>query len=251
MFYKNFKSIGDIGQNIVIGELSKYDIGISMPISDNYPFDLIIIINNKVYRTQIKTSSIIKQGKITFEFTTNNWNTGEKFSYSKKEVDICIGICLENNKVYIFDNFEEQRNITLRAEKAKNNNKKNINDAENYELSQKRIKELLNEEVSHVQEYIDDLKNQQEKNKKELICNNCQTIFYHHYKNTMFCSDECYRKSRKEYRKVERPSYKDLLEELANSNYLQMGKKYGVSDNAVRKWIKTYEKGLKNALSSK
>ncbi|MEO6589121.1 MAG: hypothetical protein ABIP06_07340 [Pyrinomonadaceae bacterium] len=43
-------------------------------------------------------------------------------------------------------------------------------------------------------------------------------------------------------RKVERPSYKTLLEELKQSNYLAVGKKYGVSDNAIRKWIKTYQK---------
>jgi hypothetical protein len=43
-------------------------------------------------------------------------------------------------------------------------------------------------------------------------------------------------------RKVERPSYEVLINELKNSNYVQIGKKYGVSDNCIRKWIKIYEK---------
>ena len=43
-------------------------------------------------------------------------------------------------------------------------------------------------------------------------------------------------------RKVERPSYDQLLKELSESNYKQVGKKYGVSDNSIRKWIKMYEK---------
>lgn len=43
-------------------------------------------------------------------------------------------------------------------------------------------------------------------------------------------------------RRVERPPYEDLKKELASSNYSAMGRKYGVSDNAIRKWMKIYEK---------
>lgn len=47
----------------------------------------------------------------------------------------------------------------------------------------------------------------------------------------------CYNKSS---RKVERPS-KELLElEIKQYSYVALGKKYGVSDNAVRKWCKSY-----------
>jgi prophage antirepressor-like protein len=42
-------------------------------------------------------------------------------------------------------------------------------------------------------------------------------------------------------RKVQRPSYMELKLELSKSNYVQVGKKYGVSDNAIRKWLKIYE----------
>jgi hypothetical protein len=46
----------------------------------------------------------------------------------------------------------------------------------------------------------------------------------------------------KQKRKVERPPYEILKKEVENFGYLPTGKKYGVSDNAIRKWIKTYEK---------
>ena len=39
-----------------------------------------------------------------------------------------------------------------------------------------------------------------------------------------------------------RPSYEQLLEDLKSSSYTKVGKKYGVSDNTIRKWIKVYEK---------
>jgi hypothetical protein len=41
-------------------------------------------------------------------------------------------------------------------------------------------------------------------------------------------------------RKVkERPSREQLLEDIATLNYVGTGKKYGVSDNAIRKWEKS------------
>jgi hypothetical protein len=41
-------------------------------------------------------------------------------------------------------------------------------------------------------------------------------------------------------RKVERPSYEQLMSELAELSYVAVGRKYGVSDNAVRKWVRWY-----------
>jgi transposase-like protein len=45
-----------------------------------------------------------------------------------------------------------------------------------------------------------------------------------------------------ESRKVERPPYERLLEEIEVTSYLAVGRKYGVSDNAVRKWVRWYER---------
>ena len=62
-----------------------------------------------------------------------------------------------------------------------------------------------------------------------------------------YCSLECYRKYGTQrllpsLRKVERPLYKDLINEIEKSSYLAVGRKYGVSDNAIRKWIRVYQK---------
>ena len=58
-----------------------------------------------------------------------------------------------------------------------------------------------------------------------------------------------FRKKRREYkgnRKVKnRPSYDRLLKEINDTNYSAVGRKYEVSDTAVRKWVKYYEKELK------
>lgn len=42
-------------------------------------------------------------------------------------------------------------------------------------------------------------------------------------------------------RKVIRPSFGQLLKDLSTMSYCAVGRKYGVSDNAIRKWIKFYK----------
>jgi transposase-like protein len=42
-------------------------------------------------------------------------------------------------------------------------------------------------------------------------------------------------------RKVPRPPYEQLLKDVASMSFVAIGRKYGVSDNAVRKWIRWYE----------
>jgi hypothetical protein len=54
-------------------------------------------------------------------------------------------------------------------------------------------------------------------------------------------SKTCQSCKNKKMRKVERPSYDVLMFEIENSNYVQVSKKYGVSDNTIRKWVKNYK----------
>lgn len=42
-------------------------------------------------------------------------------------------------------------------------------------------------------------------------------------------------------RKTERPPYDILIKEIEKSGYVSVGRKYNVSDNSIRKWIKFYE----------
>ena len=44
---RNKKQLGEIGERIAIGELSKYRLDILLPMSDNLPFDFVIYYNNK------------------------------------------------------------------------------------------------------------------------------------------------------------------------------------------------------------
>ncbi|HWE08150.1 MAG TPA: hypothetical protein VG325_02275, partial [Solirubrobacteraceae bacterium] len=55
------------------------------------------------------------------------------------------------------------------------------------------------------------------------------------------------RDPRPERRKVERPPYEQLLREIEELGYSGVGRTYGVSDNAVRKWVRWYRARLEVA----
>jgi len=55
-------------------------------------------------------------------------------------------------------------------------------------------------------------------------------------------SKYCNSCEKKKRRLVERPSYEILIKEIDELGYVGTGKKYGVSDNSIRKWIKNYIK---------
>lgn len=63
-------------------------------------------------------------------------------------------------------------------------------------------------------------------------CARCGTMTL----NRLYCSGKC---SGLEHRKVkERPTKEVLLEELETLSFCAVGRKYGVSDNAIRKWVR-------------
>lgn len=53
-------------------------------------------------------------------------------------------------------------------------------------------------------------------------------------------SNLCFKCSKIEMRKVDRPSRETLKEEIRKTSFTSLGKKYGVTDNAIRKWCFYY-----------
>jgi hypothetical protein len=80
------------------------------------------------------------------------------------------------------------------------------------------------------------------------LCLYCGKEFWPRYTSHRYCSRECGAHSsprpgpRPATRKVQRPPHAVLLRELAQSSFVAVGRRYGVSDNAVRKWLRAYER---------
>lgn len=80
------------------------------------------------------------------------------------------------------------------------------------------------------------------KNKKIKEKNKCPICSVVIHKDSLHCSI-CAVKVRSNPRKVyNRPTLEEILEMNKTMSMVNIGKKYGVSDNTVRKWIKTYRK---------
>jgi hypothetical protein len=89
------------------------------------------------------------------------------------------------------------------------------------------------------------------KNRLERVqrkCLRCGGEFIPAARSQRYCSRTCGRRwdragrSRPGTRKVERPPHKQLMAEIAAGGYSAVGRRYGVSDNAVRKWVRQYER---------
>lgn len=82
-------------------------------------------------------------------------------------------------------------------------------------------------------------------------CPVCTKPFEPTARRHRFCSLQCWGRSADHpapppgIRIVERPPYKQLMREIEETNWSAVGRKYGVSDNAVRKWVRTYERQRK------
>lgn len=77
------------------------------------------------------------------------------------------------------------------------------------------------------------------KTNKKNFCNICDKKISNSSKFNL-----CVECSKIKQRKVERPSLEILLKEIEKFGYCAAGRKYGVSDNAIRKWINYYKKNM-------
>jgi hypothetical protein len=78
-------------------------------------------------------------------------------------------------------------------------------------------------------------------------CPTCGVTFRPKNGGQRYCSTSCAgrgeesRRAQVARRRVERPSYEQLVADIQALGYLGVGRKYGVSDNAIRKWRRAYE----------
>ncbi len=86
----------------------------------------------------------------------------------------------------------------------------------------------------------------------ERECEHCSRTFRPNYAAQRYCSRQCgtrWARSRRlsprpEARKTERPPYEQLVAEVSAEGWSATGRRYGVSDNAVKKWARQYEAEL-------
>lgn len=144
MKIKNHKQLGEIGERIAIGELSKFGIDILLPMSDNLAFDFLAYVNNKFYKCQVKTTKDkTKNNSYKFSLTSNNWNKKSQYIYSPTDYDVLICCNLKEIFLFKFSEIENKKNIFIQVEQTKNKQTKGVNFAKDSIISEKRIKYIF------------------------------------------------------------------------------------------------------------
>ena len=144
MNIKNNKHIGEIGERIAIGELSKFGLDILLPMSDNLPYDFVVFHNNNFFKCQVKsTNNRSENNSLLFSLTSNNWNKGTKYQYDEKDVDVII--CCDLNTIFLFkiSDVIGKKTITIRDTPSKNNQTKNIHFFNDCIISENKINEIF------------------------------------------------------------------------------------------------------------
>jgi hypothetical protein len=99
---------------------------------------------------------------------------------------------------------------------------------------------------------------------RERTCAGCRQTFEPRLLRQRYCTLRCFNRSRAanagrpaptstwgrpllDRRTVPRPPYEQLMREISETSYLAVSRKYGVSDNAIRKWVRQYEREMELA----
>lgn len=211
MVFETNKEKGNSGLVSAIAYYGLKGYTISLPLNDTQDYDLIVDNGEKLLKVQVKaTSQRSPQGYTIFTVKSCGGTNGAVYK-TIKETNIDI--------VFVLTELQEMYEIPISE----------ITTISSMNLGPDR--QCFR--VDTVNTVYSLKKSNKEKEKK--FCLKCGKELSDS-NETGLCI-QCLGESR---RIVNRPSKEQLLLELKESNFTQVGKKYGVSDNTIRKWCKNY-----------
>lgn len=138
---RDTKSIGETSEARILYELKHLGYIVSTPFGDNAKYDLIFDTGDSLVKAQVKTGKLQDNGVVTFKTRTAGHNNTEGTyhkGYDSDDIDVFLVYCPQNNGVYAI-NIDEapDSQMAIRTEPAGNGQTKNINMAEDYQLSER------------------------------------------------------------------------------------------------------------------
>lgn len=124
------KTVGDLAELKVAARFAEKGYFVSRPLSEHAPYDLIVDKDNRLQKVQVKARSIYKNGSVVVRKNTSNG------PYSDGDFDLLALYCIDDERIVLLT-WEELRStegheISLRVEKAKNNQTKHVRYFEDY-----------------------------------------------------------------------------------------------------------------------
>ena len=165
----------------------------------------------------------------------NQFKIEEKFSYGKYFIDFLI---VELKLIIEIDGSQHYRTMeSIDHDNIRDNYFMN----EGFKVYRIKWSDVCKDVKSEINELIDFINNVDNETIRKYVIEDCKKIIkkckcgnnvkYKKSKNCMFCK-------RMNSRKVRiRPDYDSLRKEVEEFGYCAIGRKYGVSDNSIRKWL--------------
>lgn len=193
-------------------ELLRYGFDISIPNYNASKYDLIADTGNELLKIQIKKSISNSKSSFTFPCTTQNVRSTDKakHKYTNQEIDYFATVW--KDEVYLIPVDETSNQKTIKFDDT-------TYLAKNILASYQRLtdKELYNS--THANKYY---------------CIDCGCEIGPNAIRCISCAN-------KNQRQTDRPSRDELKALIRTTPFITIGKKYNVTDNAVRKWCDSYK----------
>lgn len=212
---------------LALSYLSQYGI-VSIPYGNSARYDCILDINNEFYRIQIKSLNLIDEDTIVIPMQNSRCTaSGETVSkiYTSDEVDF-IAISY-NGKIYLFNPDLANKTLTVRINKPHQYNQRWLEDY----FIDKVLNIKINSWVSLKE------KTREEKGcaeQKKYKCIDCGAPVWNPNSRCVSCARI------NQTMLSAKPAREILKDKIKTIPFTTIGKEYGVTDNSVRKWCKTY-----------
>lgn len=204
---------------------TQLNIVLSKPITSDSRYDFIADVNGKLLRIQCKSSSVSEDGTyIQFgcRSTGKGANGNYQLPYNKDEIDYFY-TCY--NGVSYLVPVEECGSTSKHLRFSAKETRPSISWAEDYEIS-KALNRYENFESKYM---VQNNVIAQKENKNH--CIDCGAVISQH-------AIRCHACYAKQERLIERPNREELKHMIRKMSFTTIGKQYGITDNAIRKWCK-------------
>lgn len=203
----------------------RYGFHVSIPTINVAKYDMIVDVGDKLLRIQIKKSKQYANGSFRFNTCHVNPTNGARTLYSKRDIDYFSTIW--NDKIYLVpvEDVTTTSGFTIRYESSASQPNIPVN-GDKY-LAENLFKQYI--WIDDRQYYASDTPSK----RKNVHCPICGTTICNNSTYCVKCHNSLFREVKN------RPSREELKKLIREKSFVQIGKDYGVSDNAVRKWCKT------------
>ena len=209
-------------------DFTRCGILLSQPIINDSRYDFLADINGKIYKIQCKSASSVdeKESAISFAVSNKNWNNGERKDYHEQ---IDFFYTCYNNQGYLIpiEEVGKKAKVLRFFTELSNAGNFQITWASDYEF-EKILTEKLNYNIPNFKPFTN--------KKQKKYCKNCGIEIS---RAATYCRS-CAAKVAKQNNMISRPSREELKNMIRTSNFTQIGRDFGVSDNAIRKWCDSY-----------